>query len=122
MTNAAPGLGLGGMVEGYCGYSERSLRPVCRRELAVPRVVLVVGFGDPLLVVDAAGHDSGRRLSSFVAGLFFSAPDIHAAVVAVRKLGGQADDPGPEEPGFGRFTFCRDDQGVRFGLHQPPIA
>src|SRR6266511_4420122 len=61
MTNAAPGLGLGGMVEGYCGYSERSLRPVCRRELAVPRVVLVVGFGDPLLVVDAAGHDRVSR-------------------------------------------------------------
>src|SRR6266508_3042806 len=67
MTNAAPGLGLGGMVEGYCGYSERSLRPVCRREFAVPRVVLVVGFGDPLLVVDAAGHDSGRRLSTIPA-------------------------------------------------------
>jgi hypothetical protein len=31
-------------------------------------VVLVVGFGDPLLVVDASGHDGGRRLSSFVAG------------------------------------------------------
>jgi AraC-like DNA-binding protein len=56
------------MVEAYCGYSERSLRPVARRGFVAARVVLVVGFGDPLLVVDASGHDSGRRLSSFVAG------------------------------------------------------
>jgi AraC-like DNA-binding protein len=68
MINGAPGLGLGGMVEAYCGYSERSLRPVSRREFPVARVVLVVGFGDPLLVVDASGPSSGRRLSSFVAG------------------------------------------------------
>ena len=68
MTSGAPGLGLGGMVEVYCGYSERSLRPVSRREFAVARVVLVVGFGDPLLVGDASRRDGGRRLSSFVAG------------------------------------------------------
>jgi AraC-like DNA-binding protein len=68
MTNGAPGLGLGGMVEAYCGYSERTVRPVSRREFAAAGVVLIVGFGDPLLVVDASGHDSGRRLSSFVAG------------------------------------------------------
>jgi uncharacterized protein len=54
--------------------------------------------------------------------IFFAVPDIAAAVVAVRELGGHADDPGPEEPTFGRFAFCRDDQGVRFGLHQPPTA
>lgn len=68
MTSGAPGSGLGGMVEAYCGYSERALRPVARREFAAARVVLVVGFGDPLRIVDASGHDSGRRLSSFVAG------------------------------------------------------
>jgi AraC-like DNA-binding protein len=56
------------MVKAYCGYSERSLRPVARREFAGAGVVLVVGFGEPLLVVDASGHDSGRRLSSFVGG------------------------------------------------------
>src|SRR5262245_21991183 len=69
MTNATPEAGLRGMVEAYCGYSERSLRPVRRREFAIPRVVLAVGFGDPLFVGDAAGHGSGRRLSAFVAGL-----------------------------------------------------
>jgi AraC-like DNA-binding protein len=69
MTDATPAAGLRSMVQAYCGYSERSLRPVRRQEFAVPRIVLVVGFGDAMLVVDAAGSDSGRRLSSFVAGL-----------------------------------------------------
>jgi predicted enzyme related to lactoylglutathione lyase len=36
----------------------------------------------------------------------------------VREAGGQADPPAPEEPGFGRFSNCRDPQGIRFGLHQ----
>lgn len=50
--------------------------------------------------------------------LYFEVPDIDAAVIRVRELGGTADDAGPEDPGFGRFTSCRDDQGVIFGLHQ----
>ncbi|MBA0045669.1 VOC family protein [Mycobacterium sp. NPDC050853] len=58
--------------------------------------------------------DEDRRID-----VFFGVPDIQAAVLSVRKLGGEAEDPGPEEPDFGRFAFCRDDQGVRFGLHQP---
>lgn len=52
--------------------------------------------------------------------LYFSIEDIEAAVRVVRELGGTAEDPRPEEPGFGRFTTCTDDQGVRFGLHQAP--
>lgn len=52
--------------------------------------------------------------------IYFSVDDIEAAVRTVRELGGQADDARPEEPGFGRFTACTDDQGVEFGLHQPP--
>lgn len=54
--------------------------------------------------------------------IFFTVPDIDTAVIAVRALGGQADDARPEEADFGRFAFCQDDQGVRFGLHQPPAA
>lgn len=50
--------------------------------------------------------------------LYFSVPDIEAAVRQVRELGGSADEPGPPGTG-GRFTSCRDDQGVAFGLHQP---
>ncbi|MFC8046556.1 VOC family protein [Nocardia sp. NPDC057353] len=54
-------------------------------------------------------------------GIFFRVDDIEAATRRVRDLGGEADDPGPETEGFGRFAFCRDDQGVRFGLHQPGL-
>jgi uncharacterized protein len=50
--------------------------------------------------------------------VYFNVPDIEAAVRRVRELGGQAEDPGPPDPGD-RFTTCRDDQGVEFGLHQP---
>jgi predicted enzyme related to lactoylglutathione lyase len=49
---------------------------------------------------------------------YFSVPEIEAAIRRVRELGGQADDPGPAGDG-GRFTSCRDDQGVVFGLHEP---
>ena len=52
--------------------------------------------------------------------VFFSVPDLEAAVARVRELGGEADEPGPEEPGFGRFANCRDPQGLEFGLHQRP--
>lgn len=50
--------------------------------------------------------------------VYFEVPDIVAAVKKVRELGGVADDPTPEEPGFGRFSSCTDPQGVRFGLRQ----
>lgn len=50
--------------------------------------------------------------------VYFEVPDIEEAVLRVRSLGGTADDPTPEEPGFGRFSTCSDPQGVRFGLRQ----
>jgi uncharacterized protein len=51
---------------------------------------------------------------------YFRVDDIGEAVTLVRRLGGHAEDPSPEEPGFGRFSTCTDDQGIPFGLHQPP--
>lgn len=51
--------------------------------------------------------------------VYFSVPDIENAIEKVRELGGTADEAGAPEPGFGRFTTCQDDQGIRFGLHQP---
>ncbi len=50
--------------------------------------------------------------------VYFKVPDIENAVAKVRDLGGTADDPTPDEPGFGRFSTCVDPQGVRFGLRQ----
>lgn len=52
--------------------------------------------------------------------VYFAVGDIDAAVARVRELGGKADEPGAETPGFGRFVECRDPQNVRFGLRQPP--
>jgi uncharacterized protein len=60
-------------------------------------------------------HD-GDDASNIV--VYFRVADIEAAVRRVRELGGEADEPGPDAEG-GRFTSCRDDQGVHFGLHQP---
>ncbi len=50
--------------------------------------------------------------------VYFRVPDLFAAIARVKELGGHADEPGPEEPGFGRFCNCRTPDGVRFGLHQ----
>jgi predicted enzyme related to lactoylglutathione lyase len=52
--------------------------------------------------------------------VYFAVADIKAAAAKVNELGGQAGTPGDEQPGFGRFLECRDDQGVRFGLRQLP--
>jgi uncharacterized protein len=57
--------------------------------------------------------------------VFFAVDDMEAALRRVRELGGEveeADVEGDEESiaTFGRFKLCRDDQGSRFGLHQPP--
>ena len=57
--------------------------------------------------------------------LFFAVDDIDAALEQVRELGGtvEAIDVGDDEETaaqFGRFKFCRDDQGSPFGLHQAP--
>lgn len=67
----------------------------------------------PTIKAGLHGQDAEARIAAY-----FSVDDIEAAVRTVRELGGTAEDPRPEEPGFGRFTACVDDQGVRFGLHQ----
>lgn len=50
--------------------------------------------------------------------VYFEVANIEDAVAKVRSLGGIADDPTSDEPGFGRFSNCSDPQGVRFGLRQ----
>ena len=45
--------------------------------------------------------------------------------LGVRELGGEVgDDLEGDDPDtvarFGRFVFCKDDQGSSFGLHEPP--
>jgi uncharacterized protein len=57
--------------------------------------------------------------------LFFQVDNMEAALSLVRELGGEVEDTDVEGDQdtiarFGRFQLCRDDQGSRFGLHQPP--
>ena len=52
--------------------------------------------------------------------VYFAVDDIEATAARVRELGGKCGEPSTEQEGFGRFVECRDDQGVRFGLHQRP--
>jgi predicted enzyme related to lactoylglutathione lyase len=57
--------------------------------------------------------------------LFFTVEDMDAALERVQQLGGSVSDEFPEDDTdnvkrFGRFKFCKDDQGSPFGLHQPP--
>lgn len=59
--------------------------------------------------------------------VFFRVLDLDEAIERVHALGGTVDNPdteGGEESvsQFGRFRLCRDDQGSRFGLHEPPRA
>lgn len=69
-------------------------------------------FQTPLMKAGLHGNDPTPGI--FV---FFSVPDLEKAIAKVRELGGEAGEP-TEEPGFGRFSFCRDPQGIHFGLHQ----
>ncbi len=49
---------------------------------------------------------------------YFGVDEIESAIARVRELGGEAGEP--EQAGVGRFAICKDDQGSRFGLHEPP--
>ncbi|HWF72614.1 MAG TPA: VOC family protein [Solirubrobacteraceae bacterium] len=55
--------------------------------------------------------------------IFYSVPDLDAAVARVRELGGEVDAEARSEGPGGRYAHsCRDDQGVPFGLHEPADA
>jgi uncharacterized protein len=67
-------------------------------------------------------HPGDAAASPYV---FFAVDDMDAALDRVRELGGEVTDfdAGGGEEGearFGRFRFCKDDQGSPFGLHEPP--
>lgn len=69
----------------------------------------------PKAQVGIHGGDESRAI-----GVYFSVPDLDAAIERVKELGGQVDPPRGGGGEFGRFIECQDDQGVRFGLHEPP--
>jgi len=52
--------------------------------------------------------------------VFYVVSDLDEAAEKVIELGGTVAEGGEEGPG-GRWLYaCRDDQGVPFGLHEPP--
>jgi predicted enzyme related to lactoylglutathione lyase len=81
------------------------------------------GFVISTPTVPGGMHPGDRGATPY---LFFRVDDLDAALERVRELGGSIEeldaDGGDEdsEAKFGRFRFCRDDQGSPFGLHQPP--
>jgi predicted enzyme related to lactoylglutathione lyase len=72
-------------------------------------------FQAPSMRVGLHGNDSPAQVY-----VFLEVPDLEAAMSLVREAGGEAD-AARDEPGFGRFCFCRDPQGIRFGLHQRTV-
>ena len=67
-------------------------------------------------------HGGDPGASAYV---FFRVNDMEAALTRVRELGGQIEEmdiEGDEQSiaRHGRVKLCRDDQGSRFGLHEPP--
>ena len=85
-----------------------------------------VGSGFSIAGADVPGglHGGDAEASPYV---FFAVEDIEAAAAHVQELGGTVEEidlDGDETSTakFGRFKLCRDDQGSRFGLHQPPAT
>jgi predicted enzyme related to lactoylglutathione lyase len=70
-------------------------------------------FQTPTLKAGTHGGSSTPQIY-----VYFNVSDMEAAIARVRAAGGEADEP-KVEPGFGRFSNCRDPGGIRFGLHQP---
>jgi uncharacterized protein len=98
-------------------------------ELGVPNTDLARAFYGDLLGwaidergwIDTGGVRGGLHGDDPDTGivLYFDVPDLKGAVQRVRELGGEADEPEQPDPS-GWYTSCRDDQGVAFGLRQPP--
>jgi uncharacterized protein len=54
--------------------------------------------------------------------IFLDVPNLDEAAERVVELGGEVDE-GSSEGADGRYLHsCRDNQGVPFGLHEPPIG
>jgi predicted enzyme related to lactoylglutathione lyase len=69
-------------------------------------------FQAPSIRIGLHGNDPQPQ-----AYVFFEVRDLEQAIALVREAGGEAD-PLTAEPGFGRFSNCRDPRGIRFGLHE----
>ena len=69
-------------------------------------------FQTPSMKAGIHGDDPAPQIYAY-----FSVTDMAAAMARVREAGGSAGEP-KDEPGFGRFSNCREPGGIMFGLHQ----
>jgi uncharacterized protein len=54
--------------------------------------------------------------------VFFTVDDLQTAVARMIELGGRTvSEVHAANAAFGPWVECQDDQGVRFGLRQPPV-
>lgn len=103
-------------------------------EIGAPDVERARRFYGKLLgwTFQDTGHGASIEMQGMAAGIhpdeipgiqvFFTVEDIDQATREVVALGGEVDE-GSEDAPSGRYVFsCRDDQGIQFGLHQPPDA
>jgi uncharacterized protein len=72
-------------------------------------------FDGPAMKAGLHGDDPAPQIY-----VYFAVDDLEEAIEKIRSSGGHADEPGPNEPGFGRFSNCKDPTGIAFGLHERP--
>lgn len=72
-------------------------------------------FQTPSIKVGVHGDDPNPQMY-----VFFAVDDLQTAISKIRAAGGIAEEPGPFEPGFGKFCNCQDPTGLAFGLHEKP--
>jgi len=86
-TLGSPSGALRGEIGAYVGYVEHAPTPLPRREFAVSRCVLVIGWGEPLDVVDPRDPRAGATgVTSFAAGLSDSYVDTLTAAGHARGV------------------------------------
>jgi uncharacterized protein len=76
-------------------------------------------MGSDVSFIEIAAGDAGGAHMEMIpipASSFVGVSDLEVGIAKVRELGGEAGEPA-DEPGFGRFSICRDSQGLHFGLH-----
>ena len=101
-------------------------------ELGVPDVGAARQFYSALLGWQVTDMGGGGSVETATLGVgihggdpdahfevFFTVPDLDAAVARLLELGGEALGRINDSGDWGRWVECRDGQGVRFGLRQP---
>jgi len=67
--------------------------------------------------LDIGVHDGD---DSALFEVFFAVDDLEGSLTNLAELGGRVIGEMHDNPGFGKWVECADDQGVRFGLRQSP--